>query len=141
MKNLFVAIALMITTASYGQVTPAIFPAPHPKPPVSLHPCTPTVQAIPSFISCRDEINNLYYSIEIQTLMSRPLKMCQGENHIEHHTARVRISDFNGHVADNITIFNNDFTYKLGDSFTSEIFNLNLKNCISPVPNGFSIGN
>lgn len=110
----------------------------------SIHPCTPTVQAQPTHLTCIEPSG--YYSIQIDTLMSRPLEMCQGKNHFEYHTATVLFQPKGATRPTQVVIYNSDLSYTLGNggapgAFVSPKFGLNLRNCISPMNGGFSIGN
>jgi hypothetical protein len=128
--KLLTLIASLILTAQLASAT-------------SLHPCTPSVQASPTKISCKE--GNVYYSIRIDTTMSPPIEMCRGSNHYENHTATVT---FGTSPSDNrtVTIYNDEFTYSLGfengrTTFKSPKYNMNLVNCATPMHGGFSIGN
>jgi hypothetical protein len=109
----------------------------------SLHPCTPNYRAQGTIISCKE--GNVYYSIDIQTLMSPPSRMCQGENYYTHQTATVTVLE-EGRTPKVFELQNGEFSYVLranhaGASFQSEKYNFNLNNCVTPVPAGFSVGN
>lgn len=106
----------------------------------SLHPCTPTVQAKPSIMHCKD--GEKRYSIVIETLMSPPLEICQGSNRVEYHTANVKFS-VNGVAQAQFTLDHESFRYSLvHGTFVSPKYSLNLKNCVSPMHGGgFSVGN
>lgn len=111
----------------------------------SVHPCTPMVQAKPTRIQCLQE--GKQYSILIETLMSKPLEMCQGKNYFENKTAKIEISSADSNsVQGQMTLFNGSFEYRLipggQATFHSEILDLDLKNCVTPQNGGaFSIGN
>ncbi len=123
-------IFLSVLTVSFTQLAQA----------TSLHPCTPTVQAQPTIMYCADGVKR--YSIVIQTLMSKPLPMCQGANHFERHTAQIKLS-INGVVSGTATLNHDSFKHSLAaGTFISPKNSLYLKNCISPIHGGgFSIGN
>ncbi len=106
----------------------------------SLHPCTPTVQAVPTQISCL--AGELRYEIVVKTLMSPAQPYCTGENYFEYKTATVKILQ-DGSLKQQLTIPDGSFTYQLMDptSFTSTDYNLDLKDCVTPVFGGASIGN
>jgi hypothetical protein len=109
----------------------------------SLKPCTPTVEAMPTRISCGTDTE--YYTIIIHTLMS-PLE-CQGADHYEYHTAYVTVTDKKtGRVIRKLELLNGDFTYTLSPmpgetTFESPALVTRLDRCASPVHGGVSIGN
>ena len=104
----------------------------------SIMTCEPTVVAQPSYLFCRQD--NLTYSIEISTLMSHP--RCTERKEI--HTANIEVSD-GENVVDVLEIQHDDFTYELGSvgagRFDSDIHDLHLDQCVSPIHGGVSIGN
>lgn len=129
MKKTFIA-ALLLTLAQTGLAMP--------------HPCTPTVEARPTVIHC--EANNIIYTIQINTLMSRNIPMCQGSNRYETHTAHIELSDEQGLNFAEINISDDSaFEYRLRapgrSTFKSEKLGLDLNNCSTPLHGGISIGN
>ncbi len=106
----------------------------------SMHPCSPTVEAMDSQLACRE--NDKTYMITIKTLMSPSIPQCQGENHYEFHTALVEVYDQKQEkVINKLEIYHNDFTYGLGSYFKSEKNQLDLNDCVSPYHGGFSVSN
>jgi hypothetical protein len=105
----------------------------------SLHPCTPTVRAMPTHIYCIDGKNAV--SILINTLMSPPIEMCQGNNYYESKSALVTLTE----GAKPEFLYGSEFEYTLspiGDaSFASEKLNLDLTKCVTPIHGGVSFGN
>ena len=109
---------------------------------MSLHPCTPTVEAQATRISCKE--GSVYYTVIIKTLMSRNIEICQGKNHVEYKTAYVEKSNGEGKILGRTTIYDGDFTYVLrigGASFKSTKPRLKLNHCVTPMHGAFSIGN
>lgn len=105
----------------------------------SLHPCTPTVLAAPTFINCAQD--GKYYSIRIDTYMSPA--GCTGSNRYETKTATVVVSNNSKKLA-STTLAANEFTYTLSRSvtFTSEAIGLHLNKCVAPMHGaGFSGSN
>jgi hypothetical protein len=113
--------------------------AAHATPP---HPCEPTIQARPTIISCSEK--GLYYGIRIFTQMSDP-RICPKESRLEIKTAALSIGDIEGNILKKIKLDNGSFTYTLsgtGDAtFKSESESLDLTDCVTPMPGGFSVGN
>jgi hypothetical protein len=127
-KSFVVTIALLASNAVFAR---------------SLNPCTPNVQAAPTQISCSQK--DLSYSIVINTLMSPSDRGCTGTNYYEYKTAKIEITDKNGGAVGSAEIENGGFDYNFDGtgkaSFKSDLFKLNLKNCVSPLNGGFSVGN
>lgn len=126
LKNIFLG-SLLIFTACFANAR-------------SLHPCTPSRQAMPTKIVCGDQ--HLSYVIVIETLMSPP-EICQGKDYYEYKTAKIEISADSKPVG-KVEIYDGQFDYSLGTnrtSFRSEVLSLNLTDCVSPVHGGFSVGN
>ena len=114
----------------------------------SLDPCTPTVQAQDTRISCsarQMDGSTLHYFILVDTLMSPNLSICQGDKHVEYKTAKVSVRDEADRPVANFEVGNGDFSYTLspiGDStFKSRNPKLDLQNCVSPLNGGFSVSN
>lgn len=112
----------------------------------SLHPCTPTVQAKPSRLSCVQ--NDKIYSIKIETLMSPAKEMCRGDQLIEISTAYIQIANLAGETLAKVEVLDNAFSYSLGlpgmdaGYFKSEALSLDLEKCATPAHGGgFSGGN
>lgn len=131
LKSLFAAVALVIFSSATVQAR-------------SLHPCTPTVEAVPSRMSCPS--GKLHFSIVINTWMSPSYEMCQGANHIETHQANVEVINKRGQVVARFTLSHDEFNYRLGASgngtFNSDEFGLHLDQCVSPLHGGgISVGN
>lgn len=127
MKNL-IAILTFVLSAKTAMAT-------------SLHPCTPTVRAVPTIMACVE--GDIQYSILINTLMSPAMPMCSGKNHVEYSTAIVEVIH-DGIVQQTLRISNGQFSYSLlGEEvvFKSEQFGLDLKKCSTPSFGGASIGN
>jgi hypothetical protein len=106
----------------------------------SLRPCTPSVQAKPTRIFCKDK--GLSYSIVVNTLVSPA--QCTGQNHFEYKTAKVNVTNKAGQAVNEIEILEGDFDYSLQTGhveFNSSINGLKLKKCVTPAFGGFSIGN
>lgn len=125
---LTISLQVLLTNVSYSK---------------SLRPCTPVVPAPLTIMYCHDK--KLNYSIEIETLMSRPLDICQGENYSEYHTAKVEIYDGEKKIQ-KINLLDGEFEYQLGPvpgdaSFKSNRAQLNLNQCVTPLPGGVSFGN
>ncbi|MGZ3771642.1 MAG: hypothetical protein ACXVCP_18885 [Bdellovibrio sp.] len=127
MKTFFALFAFLTSFSAYA--TPA-------------HPCAPVVQARPITISCSD--NGVYYGIRVFTRMS-DARLCPVDQLVEVKTATVIVGDFEGHVSQTLNLLNGEFSYTLsaiGDAtFVSEKASLNLNNCSTPLPGGFSVGN
>lgn len=130
-KNLFLMAALLL------QMTFASA--------MSLHPCTPTNKSTyPSYLSCQDPKNN--YSIEIEVWVSPVTSYCPIENQLVIQRAKINVSPRDGSESYFLTAQPGDFSYQLSGPagegfFFSQKFDLNLKNCVSPLPGGISIGN
>jgi len=110
----------------------------------SLHPCTPLVQAMPSELSCTE--GNLRYRIQIDTLMSQSIPICQGNAYQERKTAKGRVTTAEGDLLYSFTVPHDQFSYtlRMGGSegtFKSQVLKLDLNDCVSPMHGGFSIGN
>ena len=109
----------------------------------SIHPCTPRVQAQPTYSICAQ--GGLAVEVRIDTLMSPQIEMCTGENYYEYQTANVKISFENGQAMEESTLFSGDFSYTLSPTgsatFVSEKLNLNLVQCVTPVNGAVSFGN
>lgn len=109
----------------------------------SPHPCTPTVKAAPQRISCVK--GDVYYTIDIETLMSPAIEMCRGSNYYTYKTANVEVSNWQGDVFATVTINNGSFSYTGdgmgGATFKSEVLSLDLTKCSMPIHGGMSVGN
>ncbi len=113
----------------------------------SLHPCTPVVRMRDSRMSCPTSTGAIF-SVRIETLHS-PLRhpSCQGENAVEHHTAKIEVSDGEGIPVGTMTLYG-AFEYSLGVPgmsngwLRSEKAGVNLEGCVAPAHNGgMSVGN
>jgi len=109
----------------------------------SLHPCTPIVELAPILISCNDKDVN--YFIEIKTVASPNISICQGPNRYLYQTADVSVSNNdNGTILKQYTLQQNQFSFKLGtlsSEFTFKDLGTTLKDCVTPSHGGVSIGN
>lgn len=104
----------------------------------SLQPCTPIVEAQPSFITCRSGTD--YVSIRIHVLMSDS-RRCPYNQSVEYKTAQVEVSNASGAVTQKFEIGDGDFEYRLDSYFKSEKYGMDLKSCVSPINGGVSFGN
>ncbi len=131
LKNLFVLVALL----SFSPLAGAD----------SLDPCTPTVSAMPSRMSC--VVGPKYYSVVINTLMSRPIKACEGKKHVEISSAKITISNQSGKKLGTLELPFGSFEYRLGlpgmdeAGLDSEEFDLHLDKCVTPAHGGMSAHN
>jgi hypothetical protein len=106
------------------------------------HPCTPTVPARPTRMTCIS--GNTRFQIVIQTLMSPPAPRCR--EHIEFHTATIEISTLDDRAVGTLELLNGQFDYELrtvsNSLFEVPALNLRLENCRVPLHGGgMSIGN
>lgn len=134
MKNMFAFLCLSFVTSFVASLSLAQAS--------SVHPCAPVIQARPTILSCSE--GDRVYGIRIDTRMS-DVRLCPVKDMIEINTAQVQVTDFEGNIFEEFVLPHGDFTYSLGDmengSFQSKSRGLNLKNCSSPMPGGFSVGN
>ena len=112
MKN-FIALVTLLIGFNTAQAT-------------SVHPCTPSIQAQPTYIYCRQGGN--FYSITVNVLMSNRQ---QCDEPVEYKTANVSISDQKGKVLSTLEIVDGQFSYTLsatgGATFKSKLLSLDLK--------------
>lgn len=105
----------------------------------SLHPCTPVVEATPSRLNCQRD--GYFYTITINTLMSGP--NCR-EGRIEISRATIAVSNEEQEIT-RLEAQPGTFSYQLGGAregrFDSDALNLHLRDCVSPMHGGFSVGN
>lgn len=119
MRNLIVILLTLVAVSGHAR---------------SLDPCTPRIEAAPSQLSCSD--GALGFGIKFHTLMSGP--ECPTHQELTSATIEVRV---NGTVTEVIEAKAGSFTYTLDDRFDSDSLGLHLRNCVSPMNGGFSIGN
>jgi hypothetical protein len=117
--------------------------------------CAPSIDAQPSRLNCvkemnvtqvggKQEVSRVFYTIVINTKMSPA--SCMDEGHfVEVRRADVSVStNENGQLA-SIQLKNGTFEYQLGGvqrgSFKADVIGLDLKDCVSPLHGGFSLGN
>lgn len=141
MKKVFLSILSLLVSL---YITPSFGSVQSPK---KIDPCNPRIRALPTKIYCT--ANGFNYAIHIETYMSDS-SQCSYENNKEIHTARISITAINKEDSKNncnnglIFLENGEFSYSLsvnGVSFNSEVNNLHLQDCVSPVHGGFSVGN
>jgi hypothetical protein len=129
MKTIVLSLMVLLSTAAQA---------------TSLRPCTPTVAAQPTHITCFTK--EYFYNIEIQTARSPLTPQCSGENYFESKKAKVTVEEkASGNTLANIELYNGSFSYSLGAkdvSFESPALGWEFVNCVAPVnQGGVSIGN
>lgn len=113
----------------------------------SLHPCTPTVKAQDTILSCKDGSN--FVQVRVETLMSNRRICPDPGQYMEYKTAKLETFNSQGTQLGTQTLNHDQFTYSLGGagstgeaSFT--VFTsrgpVTLK-CVTPVYGGVSFGN
>lgn len=117
--------------------------------------CTPFIDAQSSRLNCSKEMNvtqtdgkqevaRVFYSIVINTKMSPASCMAEGK-YVEIHSADIKISTNENGELGRLQLKNGTFEYQLGGvqkgSFKADVLGLDLKDCVSPLRGGFSVGN